>query len=384
MFELKHIFLLWQKHEKKTKKSKPSYFFLYFMFLSFFSLHEKCCNVKQNKYLKYFRVWQTIHFSVKAMSVISCKNDNEQILAAALSAILGKEILSESNIPAQTQQYINKVSWFDHHLTCFIYGKIGESETKNDDSIMTLQIMVLSTKTTVPCVIECDASVDKLKKILYEKTGILCTKQNLIYCGQEIDEGHLLSEYGIQDSSQITLVRLRAMNSDDLLILDKDSLDPGYDYDFTNINDSGQRFTRGGYEYRRPCGWKRHAIKVTGKYENEEWLGCNNGQNEWPVSYHGTKLGSVSSITNVGYDLTKHKRFAHGRGIYSTPDINVAKGFAQSFTQDGHNYLVVLQNRVNRANLTIFPNEETGNGEYWIVPDAEYIRPYGICILKTS
>ncbi len=50
--------------------------------------------------------------------------------------------------------------------------------------------------------------------------GILCNKQNLIYCGQEIDEGHLLSEYGIEDSSEICGVRLRAVNADDILVLD--------------------------------------------------------------------------------------------------------------------------------------------------------------------
>ncbi len=34
---------------------------------------------------------------------------------------------------------------------------------------MTLHITVLATKTTFPCVIERDASVDKIKRIIYEK-----------------------------------------------------------------------------------------------------------------------------------------------------------------------------------------------------------------------
>ena len=50
-----------------------------------------------------------------------------------------------------------------------------------------------------------------------------------------------------------------------------------------------KRFTRGGVEYHRPCGWMRYAIKVLGKYEDDIWLGSNNNPNEWPVSYHGNK-----------------------------------------------------------------------------------------------
>ncbi|CAF1046368.1 unnamed protein product [Rotaria sordida] len=318
------------------------------------------------------------------MSLDSDTNDNETILAAAFSAILGKEILPESNVPQQTQQHINKISIFDQHLTCFIYGKVGKQDTNKDESFMTIYITILTTKTTFPCTIECDASVDKLKQIIYEKEGILRNKQNLIYCGQEIDEGHLLSEYDIQESSEITVVRLRAMNSDDLLVLDKAALDSSYDFDFTNINDNGKRFTRGGIEYHRPCGWKRYAIKVTGKYENGIWLGSNNSPDEWPVSYHGTKHDAVNSIAQIGYDLTKHQRFAHGRGIYSTPDVNIAKGFAKSFTKDGQQYLVILQNRVNPKNLIKLSHEETGNGEYWISPNAADIRPYGVCIMKKS
>ncbi|CAF1474569.1 unnamed protein product [Didymodactylos carnosus] len=317
------------------------------------------------------------------MSIDSSINDSEQVLAAALSAILGKEILPESNIPKQSQRHIKKVSLFDQHLTCFVYGKVGRDDRiTSNQSFMTLYITILATKTTFPCVIERDASVDKLKQIIYEKEGILRNKQNLIHCGQEIDEGHLLTEYDIKDSSEISVVRLRAINSNDFLVLDKDSWDQMYDYDFTNINDHGIHFTRGSVEYRRPCGWKRYAIKVTGKYEDEVWLGSNNSRNEWPVSYHGTKHDAVNSIAQKGFDLTKHERFAHGRGIYSTPDVNIAKVFAKSFTINAQEHLVILQNRVNPKNLIKLYHDETGNGEYWLSSNAADIRPYGVCIMK--
>lgn len=317
-----------------------------------------------------------------SMARNSFQNEDETLLAAALSTILGKEILSESNLSRSSKQNTIPVSLFDQHLTSFVYGKVGDDEATTNTSLMTLYIRVLATKGTFPCVIERDASVDKLKQIIYEREGILRHKQNLIYCGQEIDEGHLLSEYGIGDSSEICVVRLRAMNSNDLLVLDKTSWDQHYDFDFTTIDDRGNRFTRGGIEYRRPCGWKRHAIRVAGKYEDEVWLGSSNSRNEWPVSYHGTGLDEGKSIAQVGFDLTKHKRFIHGRGIYSSPDISVAKGFAKSFLCNGEEHLVILQNRVNPKNLIKLSNDETGNGEYWISPEATDIRPYGVCIRK--
>ena len=53
-----------------------------------------------------------------------------------------------------------------------------------------------------------------------------------------------------------------------------DLLDPLYDFDFTDINDFGREFYRGGLAYKRPCGWKRYALKVSDKYEDNKWLRC--------------------------------------------------------------------------------------------------------------
>jgi len=72
--------------------------------------------------------------------------------------------------------------------------------------------------------------------------------------------------------------------------------------------------------------------------------------------------------------------FEHG--IYSTPDIDVAAKYATKFTYEDNNYRVVFQNRVNPNNLVSITKEETGVGEYWISPNGEDLRPYGICIKK--
>ncbi|RIB27168.1 hypothetical protein C2G38_2137941 [Gigaspora rosea] len=138
-------------------------------------------------------------------------------------------------------------------------------------------------------------------------------------------------------------------------------------------------YTRGSVQYQKPCGWKRFALKVSGKYDNgnNRWLGTD--ANAWPVSYHGTNKNNSKSIAEEGFLLSKGKRFAYGHGIYS---ISVAKLYASQFTFEGNNFLVVLQNRVNFKDLQKIPKYTTKIGEYWISKKDEDVRPYGICIKK--
>ncbi|XP_031551800.1 uncharacterized protein LOC116289052 [Actinia tenebrosa] len=116
--------------------------------------------------------------------------------------------------------------------------------------------------------------------------------------------------------------------------------DPQYDYDFTDYKGDDTNCTRGDYPYKRPAGWNRKAVKVIGKYEDDVWLGQQGWRDEsspgeWPVSYYGTKIENVPSIVAGGYDTNKCVRKAYGPGIYSTPDINVAEGYATNFNYKG-------------------------------------------------
>jgi len=156
--------------------------------------------------------------------------------------------------------------------------------------------------------------------------------------------------------------------------------DPEYDYNFTHIQDIGVRFTRGNILYRRPCGWQRYALKVSGRYDsgNDAWLGT--GVAAWPVSYHGTAKYNARSISEEGYLLSKGSRFAFGRGIYSAPDVCVAELYATEFKFAGKTYVIMIQNRVNPKNLVKIEATRTGFGEYWISKEGEDVRPYGICI----
>ena len=59
---------------------------------------------------------------------------------------------------------------------------------------------------------------------------------------------------------------------------------------------------------------------------------------EWPVSYHGTGIGSTENIAQEGYLGSKGKKFKFVVGISSTSSIEVAAKYAQQFTHNGKQY----------------------------------------------
>jgi len=208
--------------------------------------------------------------------------------------------------------------------------------------------------------------------------GMLPISQNLIFVGQTLCNDRTLASYNITENSTIHLV-LRLYgggfgSSGSSLFLDEDFLDPTYDFDFTRIKDKHASFSRGSHQYRRPCGWKRFALKVLNKYHNI-WLGNSNIPGEWPVSYHGTGYHNAKSMADEGFRLSNGKRFKYGRGIYSTPNVEVAEEYATS--ADGVKYKVVVQNRVNPDTVQKF-------GDYWVSPKDEDLRPYGLCIKRVD
>ena len=176
-----------------------------------------------------------------------------------------------------------------------------------------------------------------------------------------------------------------------ILVLDPDLLSPKYDYDFTHVTDDGKTYERGGHTYARPYGWKRYALNVS-KYGDNIWLGGTGGgiRTEWPVSFHGTKKDSVSGIAEQGYLLSMSKREAYGRGIYSSPSIEVAELYAKEFSYRFKKYKVVFQNRVNPDGRKVIladriccdRKRSDVKDDYWLQPREDYIRPYAVCIKK--
>jgi hypothetical protein len=334
--------------------------------------------------------------------------NNERLLAAAMSAIIGITVLPSTLNPNSS----NKISLFDYHHKTYLSGQVGDTSSVAEDTIIQMtddmkkvsltsvakglpghtknaqqmpdksfQIYVktLTGKTVTLAVVPSD-TIEEIKDLVQDAEGIPFDEQHIIYAGKCLKDGKILSDYEIQSNSTLQLV-LRLLGGHQA-ILDPSTTDPRYDYDFTNLKDENQAFARGGEKYVRPCGWKRYAIKVSDKFENLIWLGQNNDPGEWPVSYHGTGQNQAKTIAMDGYDLSKGQRFAFGHGVYSTPDINVAIKYAKTFSFKDDNYLVILQNRVNPTPLIKISSDRTGVGEYWVSPSDKDIRPYGICIRK--
>ncbi|KAF7710998.1 uncharacterized protein LOC124393446 [Silurus meridionalis] len=173
--------------------------------------------------------------------------------------------------------------------------------------------------------------------------------------------------------------------------------DPIYDYDFRNMTDSSE-CSRGGEPYKRPVGWYRFALKVKNKYpDGNAWLGSigwrtQSEPGEWPVSFHGTTIEGAKGIARLHFKAGD--RCAYGRGIYSTPDITIAKGYTKTFIskKTGKTYKVIMQNRINpqKRKITVKPG-------FWLIPVPEgttaeqekeivesSIRPYGILIKEVT
>ncbi|CAG8706641.1 10314_t:CDS:1 [Funneliformis mosseae] len=254
-------------------------------------------------------------------------------------------------------------------------------------TIQNVFIKNLSGKTLTVKNLNAKTSINQLKNKIYETEGIPPDEQYLNYGLKSLQDHQTLSYYQITNDTTINLsTRLRG-GSNTIKVLDRDFLDPHYNYDFTNIKPCGRTFMRGNYKYVRPYGWNRLAIRVLDKYSDNRWLGVNNRtkfsesvEGEWIVSFHGTAKNNANSIAKDGFRLSKGRRFQYGRGVYSTPDIDTAACYADKFVHEGVNYQVVFQNRVKPGTFDVV-SSETGL-KIFITRNDKNIRPYGICIRK--
>ena len=230
------------------------------------------------------------------------------------------------------------------------------------------------------------ASKHNLKVRIENELGTPVQDQRLIFSGKQLEDGRTLADYGIKGGCILYLCTSLRGGGESILSLDPQILDPRYNFDFSNLSGDKNSYNRGGYAYQRPYGWKRVALNVKERYAGVEWLGGISGENrtrsklgEWPVSYHGTAKEFAEKIALENYDLSKGKRFKYGRGIYSTPDPNIAELYAQEFVFKKERFKVIIQNRVNMQSTKF-----VAKNNYFVTETEDNIRPYGILFKKIA
>ncbi|GBB96654.1 hypothetical protein RclHR1_02800004 [Rhizophagus clarus] len=303
------------------------------------------------------------------------------LVASAISAIIKSPVKTydecvSKGVAFKPSQILDLDTFYKKTLTLIEPKDIVPPKNIFFGSVKQIQIFVKPISgDSKSMFVDPNITVLEFKNVIHAALRSDIKTMRLIFDSKQLIDDKTLSSYNIQKGSTIHVLS-KVVGGSDFFVIRDNLLDPPRDYDFTNLRDNGAFFIRGMELYRRPYGWKRIALNVS-KYGNDvAWLGSvGDCPYEWPVSYHGTRREFVESIAHNGYQLSRGMRFMYGRGVYSTPFINIAEQFAEEFENNNIRYKVIIQNRVNPEGLT-----KHHRNTYWLTPREEGIRPYGLCI----
>ncbi|CAG8664090.1 15744_t:CDS:2, partial [Acaulospora colombiana] len=199
-----------------------------------------------------------------------------------------------------------------------------------------------------PCSIfvNLSSTVLELRRKIQRKLDIEESVLSLSFMCRPLEDHRTLRSYDIEQHSTIHVTHRLLGGFVGYYVITKGILNPKYDYDYINGYDHGWH-RRGKERYHLPIGWEKIAFNVE-KY----------GDN------------AANDISGDGYDKSKGKRFKFGKGIYSSPYYTYAERFAKEFQYENQTYKVMLQNRVNPADL-----QKKNEDQEWITENEDNIRP---------
>lgn len=157
-----------------------------------------------------------------------------------------------------------------------------------------------------------------------------------------------------------------------------------FNQDFRGIQDDGRKLTRGGQEYQIPFGWKRFAVNVRGQYDKGDNAWLKDDATGWAVAYHGTEDKNLPGILATGFRVGPRQKFEQecGKGVYCTPDLELAGKYAKAELVEGRRVKVVLQMRVKPEAIKRVTQNTNWDYEksYWVINDPADIRAYGVLV----
>lgn len=177
-------------------------------------------------------------------------------------------------------------------------------------------------------------------------------------------------------------------------------LNPSFNRDFRipAMCPRGER--RGGEPYNPPVDWFRYGLNVAHHIAaaGAAWIGMSNSPGEWAVAYHGIRgtrgTPDVIAPVIVRQGLAPGLNNAYGHGVYCTPQPAIARGYTAPVPVTGRevgtgaqvttHYRIAFMCRVNlpAGRVTRHAVADAGGGEYWVVRDAQDIRPYGLLVQR--
>jgi len=292
-------------------------------------------------------------------------------VASALTSIINSPVITYCEYLSKSENDTRFYEELDFQIfyKAYLSGGIISSHNKHDDDNENISFNVYIESLTGDKLVIQDlnskTTVQELKERIIENGIVIDTiYQRLVFNGQRLVNSVELGAYNISQNNVIYLdIRSQEGSSySSIKYLNSDVL---------NSNLQLKSLDKKHHKSHR-CEWIN--ILLTSK-------GNNPVNKSWPYSYHGTSTRNAKRIADDGLIHSKGHKFNFGHGIYTTPDIDLASSYAQSFVYNGSKYLILLQNRVNPKTLVKIPFKR-GKSKYWVSPSVDDVKPHGLLIKK--